>query len=106
MTNDQRQTLQKPNFSINYGATGRLVRLGFAVSPGSRSFMVQGTGLLTRIPQTFPYQIGVGVVVCVTSAGFLLGNLFLANQFKYSDTSLILDLHRRNPGSVASALPG
>ncbi|MBD0347504.1 MAG: UPF0182 family protein, partial [Coleofasciculus sp. Co-bin14] len=46
-------------------------------------------GYLSAFLKRLQTQIGVWVVVCTTSAVFLLGNLFLANQLKYSDSSLL-----------------
>jgi uncharacterized protein len=46
-------------------------------------------GYLSAFLKRLQTQFGVGLVVCTTSAVFLLGNLFLANRLKYSDSSLL-----------------
>lgn len=54
-------------------------------------------GYLPAFLKRLAYQFGVWVLVCAISAGFLWGNLFLANRFKYSDARLLAKLAPENP---------
>ena len=89
MTNDQRRPFRNPIFRLITVLLGVWFAWDLLSHLVAEVLWFNELGYLPAFLKRFTYQIGVGFLVCVTSAGFLLGNLFLANRFKYSDTSLI-----------------
>src|SRR4028118_2169899 len=54
-------------------------------------------GYLSVFLRRLQTQLGLWIVVCTVSAGFLLGNLFLANRLKHFDTSLLSTILPEEP---------
>ena len=87
MTNKRR--LWNPTFRV----VTLLLGLGFAWDLLSHLvaevLWFNEVGYLSVFLRRLQTQLGLWLVVCLISAGFLLGNLFLANRLKHFDTSLL-----------------
>lgn len=97
MTNDKRRPFKNPIFRFVTVLLGVWFAWDLLSHLVAEVLWFNELGYLSAYLKRLAYQLGVWVLVCVTSAGFLLGNLSVANRFKYSDTSLISRLAPEEP---------
>lgn len=97
MTNDKRRPFRNPLFRFVTVLLGVWFAWDLVSHLVANILWFSEVGYLPAFLKRLTYQFGVGVLVFLTSAGFLLGNLFLANRFKYSDTRLLAKLALEKP---------
>jgi uncharacterized membrane protein (UPF0182 family) len=106
MTNDKRRPFKNPIFRFVTVLLGVWFAWDLLSHLVAEVLWFNELGYLSAYLKRLAYQLGVWMLVCVTSAGFLLGNLSVANRFKYSDTSLISRLALEAPTVSSQHIAG